>query len=571
MSHELVHQWFGNLVTMVWWNDIWLNEGFASYIEYKGVANAHQDWQYEATFLIQDLHAIMDMDSLLSSRPIVQKAEDPNQITELFDGITYKKGSSVLRMLEDFIGQEKFKLGINRFLNKYKYKNAVTKDLWKALESVSDLPVERIMNTWTLQMGYPVLNVTRISETKFRIVQERFLKNPRSIGNKGFWEVPITWITNTNREKQLHWLSRTKMTEMKVEANTKWIKVNVGQFGYYRVNYEPSMWAELVHILLYHQDTLSPMDRASLINDAFALSEAGRLHYKIALHLLLYLKNERHYAPLVAAFNSLLSLRRRLLHTSFHKIYCEFVISLVKGHYDRLGWKDEGTHLEKLTRIKVLYVACKFDYRPCREEAKKRFKLWLDEKKSYIEPNFRSLVYYYGIQDYKDIDTWYKMWKKYLSEKNANEKVKISKGLAQVQNTEILKQFIKLVKIEDKVRSQDYFSIMSYISWNPIGQPLVWKFVQAEWTYLVKRFSIGSRSLGSLVKTVVNDFSTKAELKEVEAFFANNSEAGAGARARKQALEEIKINILWKADYLHGLQSWLHQGKHIWNITSYHH
>ena len=414
---------------MVWWNDIWLNEGFASYVEYKGVANFHQDWQYETTFLTQTLHGILDLDSFFSSRPIVHKADNPHQITELFDGISYSKGSSVLRMLEDFMGPEKFRLGVSTFLSMYKYKNAVTKDLWKALESVCDFPIERIMNTWTLQSGYPVLNVTKVSNTKYRISQERFLKDPSTAGtDKTLWEVPITLITNNNEERQLHWLTnKEKETEIEVETGTRWVKLNVGQFGYYRVNYDGSMWADLVHDLLHHKDTLAPMDRASLINDAFALAEAGRLNYRIALHLLLYLKNERDYAPLITASNSLLKIRKKLTKTSFYAKYRDFGLSLVKGHYHRLGWKDEGSHLEKLTRLKILDFACKFDYRPCREEAKKKFKQWIEgnkEKKS-IEPNFRYLVYYYGMQEYEDVDTWTQMWTRYLSEINSQEKANL--------------------------------------------------------------------------------------------------------------------------------------------------
>ena len=163
------------------------------------------------------------------------------------------------------------------------------------------------------------------------------------------------------------------------------------------------------------------------------------------------------------------------------------------------------------------------------------------------------------MQEYEDVDTWTEMWTRYLSEINSQEKAKLAIGLAQVQNAEILAKFMDLAKVEENVRSQDYFSIMSYISFNPIGQPLVWKFVQSEWTYLVKRFGIG---IENLVKNVVGDFSTEAELKEVETFFAQNPEAGAGARARKQAVEKIKINILWNTNYLDVIRSWIYEGKY---------
>ena len=259
-----------------------------------------------------------------------------------------------------------------------------------------------------------------------------------------------------------------------------------------------------------------------------------------------------------------LRIRKKLTKTSFYALFTEFGLSLIKSHYHRLGWKDEGSHLEKLTRVKILGLACKFDYRPCREEARKKFKQWIEGNKEErsIEPNFRSIVYCYGIQEYEDVDIWTEMWTRYLSEINSQEKAKLAIGLAQVQNAEILAKFMDLAKVEENVRSQDYFSILSYISLNPIGQPLVWKFVQSEWTYLVKRFGIGNPYIGGLVKRVVDDFSTEAELKEVETFFTQNPEAGAGARARKQAVEEIKINILWNTNYLDGIRSWIYEGKY---------
>ncbi len=186
VSHELAHQWFGNLVTLSWWDDLWLNEGFASYMEYKGVTNYHDDWEMDEQFLTSDLHRVMDLDATINSHPIVQPVENPDQITEIFDTISYSKGASVLRMLEDFMGKEFFRIGVSRFLEKYKsvsgvvahylayysffecvyflyfrYDNAVTADLWSELSKVAPggLNITRIMDTWTRQMGLPVLTV----------------------------------------------------------------------------------------------------------------------------------------------------------------------------------------------------------------------------------------------------------------------------------------------------------------------------------------------------------------------------------------------------------------------------
>ena len=563
VSHELVHQWFGNLVTLDWWDDLWLNEGFASYMEYKGVANYHPDWEMEAQFLTSDLHNVLDLDSTVNSHPIVQEVLHPNQITEIFDRISYGKGASVLRMLENFMGPEQFRLGIHKFLNKYKYKNAVTKDLWKVLESVTNLPIEKIMDTWTLQMGYPVLHVTKMSETKYKITQERFLKDKTAVdtSNSPFsykWDVPITWITNKNNDPQLHWLTSLEaMTEIDVEPGTEWVKLNVGQYGFYRVNYPPDQWTTLAQILLDDHNTLEPMDRASLLNDAFALAEAGLIDYRIPLDMTSYLSKETHLVPWDTVYSSLRVLGTKLKKTPSYRVYRQYIVDLVKDHYERLGWNDEGSHTDKINRFNILNLACQYGYQPCNEEAEKRFKQWIDDENTYIKPNIRSLIYKYGMQQLNDIEAWETMFQRYLKEKNSQQKSKLLYGLSQVKETWILERFLILAKNESNIRSQDYFTTLSYISYNPIGNYLVWNFIQSEWQYLVDRFSLHNRYLGRLPKTVVDDFSTEFQLQQVETFFAANPKAGAGARARKQALEEIKNNIKWLASHYENIHGWL--------------
>ena len=163
-------------MTLSWWDDLWLNEGFASYLEYKGVANYHRDWDMTDMFLTGDMYRVFDLDATLNSHPIVIPVESPDQITEIFDAISYSKGASVLRMLENFMGDESFRLGIHNFLEKFKYSNAVTNDLWTELTAVSrdNLNVTRIMDTWTRQMGYPVLNVQEVKDGRYKLTQSRY-------------------------------------------------------------------------------------------------------------------------------------------------------------------------------------------------------------------------------------------------------------------------------------------------------------------------------------------------------------------------------------------------------------
>jgi len=565
VSHELAHMWFGNLVTLDWWDDLWLNEGFASYMEYKGVANYHKDWEMEAQFLTSDLHDVLDLDSSVSSHPIVQEVSHPDQITELFDRISYGKGASVLRMLENFMGPEEFREGIHQFLDKYKFKNAVTQDLWTVLEAVTTkyLPISNIMDTWTRQMGYPVLNIEKISNTKLRITQERFLKdrNAKDTTKSPFdykWDVPITMISDKKNETSLHWLNRLETdTMMEVEAGTKWIKFNVGQYGYYRVNYLPEQWASLAKVLNDEPETLGAMDRASLLNDAFALAEAGRIDYKIPLDMTSYLTRETHLVPWDTIYASLKDLGTKLRNTQVYRKYRKYMVELVSSHYHRLGWKDEGRHTDKLNRYNILNLACDHGYKACNERAEQIFNQWIKDPDFYIKPNIRSLVYKYGMQNSNNPDSWEIMFSRYVNEINSQEKSKLLYGLSQVKEPWILERFLGLAKNESNVRSQDYFTVLSYISYNPTGNPLVWNFIRSEWPYLLDRFGLNSRYLGRVPKTVVRNFSTKFQLDQINDFFAEYPDAGAGTRSRIQALEDVQNNIKWLDTHYQDIENWL--------------
>ncbi len=404
VSHELAHQWFGNLVTLSWWDDLWLNEGFASYMENKGVANYHQDWDMESQFLTADLHYVMDLDATINSHPIVQAVDHPDQITEIFDAISYSKGASVLRMLEDFMSPEEFRIGIKRFLEKYKYGNAVTADLWQELAQVSSqqLNISRIMDTWTRQMGYPVLTVERVKPTEWRLMQSRYLldgsalDSPNDISPFGYkWEVPITWITSGDpNARNQKWLSaKDPFVLVNAQSGTDWVKFNVGQHGYYRVNYPQEEWLNFAQLLMENHQVLSTTDRANLINDAFSLAESGHIPYSIPMSMTKYLRKEQSLVPWESAYEKLNTLGRLLLDTPSYSLFRQYALGLVQDHYDRLQWRDDGSHLERLHRINILSMACKNGYKACLDQAGNLFLAWIRDKSAYIPPNLRSIAY----------------------------------------------------------------------------------------------------------------------------------------------------------------------------------
>ena len=198
VAHEIAHMWFGNLVTMEWWNDLWLNEGFASWIEYKAVDHLFPEWEMWTQFTVADLGPALSLDGLKNTHPIEAEIRSPDELGELFDAISYSKGAAIIRMLEHFLGEETFRRGLAHYLSAHEYGNARTEDLWEALGSVSQKPVKAIMDTWTKQPGYPFLEVRQAqSEAGYPVltlVQRRFFyeRDPaRDDADPALWRIPV--------------------------------------------------------------------------------------------------------------------------------------------------------------------------------------------------------------------------------------------------------------------------------------------------------------------------------------------------------------------------------------------
>ncbi|KAG8247734.1 hypothetical protein J6590_054848 [Homalodisca vitripennis] len=255
-NHELAHMWFGDLVTMKWWDDLWLNEGFATFMAAKASAHNHPDWDMDTVFLIEDLIDALALDSTLSSHPIVKHVSHPDQITEIFDRISYAKGASVIRMLEGFMGEENFREGVKAYLINFQFRNAETNDLWSCLQRYStvDKNIPHVMDTWTRQMGYPVLTVTQAGDT-ITLTQQRFTADqnasydPNESPYKYKWDVPVTHFTSDNKQSTLNWLL-TEQPSLSIKiGNAQWYKLNWHFMGYYRVKYPLEHWTTLTNVL----------------------------------------------------------------------------------------------------------------------------------------------------------------------------------------------------------------------------------------------------------------------------------------------------------------------------------
>ncbi|XP_032514950.2 aminopeptidase A-like isoform X2 [Danaus plexippus] len=570
VAHELAHMWFGNLVTMKWWDEVWLNEGFASYMQVKALNAIEPSWTMLDQFLVRTMHSVLDIDSKLSSHPIVQTVETPDEITAIFDSISYNKGASVLRMLEGFIGEENFRLGVSDYLKKYKYGNTITQDLLSSLEPYfrkdnPTLSLTYIMDTWTRQMGYPLISIKSGDKPNTYIIrQERFLidpeaKDPEPSKYNYRWLIPITYTSDKGRNDNITWFpDNSDSIQLTLNDGEEWFKINNNQIGYYRVNYEDSMWIKLVEQLKNKSTKLTISDRSHLLNDVFALAEAQIVSYDVALNLSAYLDVETDYVPWETASSIFSELSDRLLNTTAHDHLEVYIQKIIKPLYDTRSWERSNlTVIEGLLRTRVLSLATNYQLPEANSKVRSLFLSWLSSpNETKIEPDLRDFVYYHGMKSATQ-EEWDKLWQIYVNEEDVQELSKLRSALSAPRDGNILQRYLTLAWDENNIRSQDYLTVVQQISSNPSGTDLVWDYVRNNWTKFVDRFTLNSRYLGNLIPGVTGSFKTVDKLKEMESFFAKYPDAGAGELSRQRALENVRDNIRWTNKHMTVVANWL--------------
>uniref|UniRef100_A0A8C9U5U2 Aminopeptidase n=1 Tax=Scleropages formosus TaxID=113540 RepID=A0A8C9U5U2_SCLFO len=553
IAHELAHQWFGNLVTMQWWNDLWLNEGFAKFMEFVSVSVTHPELQVEDIFLDKCFSA-MEVDALSSSHPVSTHVENPTQIEEMFDDVSYEKGACVLNMLQDFLSADAFKNGIVRYLRRYSYKNTVTSDLWNSLTN-DKLDVQGMMDTWTLQEGFPLISV-EVKGREVRLSQERYLKSAESSKTSGFlWHIPLTYMTSKSSTVHLCPISDV----LYLPGEVDWIKFNVDMNGYYIVHYEAGGWDTLTDLLQRNHMALSSNDRASLISSIFQLVSIGEVPLDKALDLSLYLSKERHIMPVMQGFSELVPLYKLMEKRDMEDLEKQmkgYIVNLFRDLIDLQSWTNDGSVSERRLRSYLLLFACVRGYQPCVDKATALFVKWKKSNGTMSLPSDVSLaVYFVGA---RSPEGWDFLFETYRHSLYTSLKFQIKAALTSSPLTEKLRWIMEQSLEGDVVKTQDLPSVLVSVSKNPKGYKHAWDFLRANWDRLVKKFELGSQTIANIVTEVTGSYSTKEMLEEVRSFFSSKLEGtGMELRCVQQALENIEENIRWTDKNLPLLKAWL--------------
>ena len=289
VAHELAHQWFGNLVTMDWWNELWLNEGFATFVGWSAVDYLFPEWQVWATFVNQDMYAAFQLDALRSSHPIAVPVRTSHEVDQIFDAISYRKGSSVIRMLSDFLGKDTFFAGVSAYLKAHSYGNATTKNLWAACSEASGQDVAALMDAWIRKIGFPVLSLTEELD-QIEIRQGRFLSSgdTKPEEDETLWWIPLGFKTEAGQESANVIKTMTGKREIIRHVSTSLYKFNANTSGFYRTIYPPERLTKLGA----SGGWLSAEDKIGLMGDALALAISGDATTVGLLSLCAELKDE---------------------------------------------------------------------------------------------------------------------------------------------------------------------------------------------------------------------------------------------------------------------------------------
>uniref|UniRef100_A0A8C8IQR5 Aminopeptidase n=1 Tax=Oncorhynchus tshawytscha TaxID=74940 RepID=A0A8C8IQR5_ONCTS len=520
VGHELAHQWFGNLVTMEWWTHLWLNEGFASWIEYLCVDHCFPDYDIWTQFVSADYTRALDLDALDNSHPI-----------EVYVNVREVSLSDECKPR--------------------------TVDLWDCLEQASGKPIALVMSSWTKQMGFPIIVVDQEQQGDDRILkisQKKFCASgPHNGEDCPNWMVPISICTGEDpgctKLKVLLDSPETTITINSVSPD-QWVKINPGTVGFYRIQYSSAMLESLLPGI--RDLTLLPVDRLGLQNDLFSLSRAGMISTVEVLKLMEAFVNEPNYTVWSDLSCNLGVLSSLLSHTDFHEEIQEFIRDLFTPIGLKLGWecKQGEGHLDALLRGLVLGKLGKAGHKPTLEEARRRFKDHV-EGKQILSADLRSPVYLTVLKhgDSATLDTMLKLHKQADMQE---EKNRIERVLGAISAPDLIQKVLTFALSED-VRPQDTVSVIGGVAGSSKhGRKAAWKFVKDNWEELHNRYQ-GGFLISRLIKLSVDGFAIDKMAAEVKSFFESHH-APAAERTVQQCCENILLNAAWlkrDADDIH--------------------
>jgi aminopeptidase N len=556
LAHEMAHQWFGDLVTMAWWDNLWLNEGFASWMGSKCTAHFNPQWEVwlrrefprdpsRRVGIVKEV--AMEGDARSTTHPIQQPVATEAEANSAFDDITYKKGQSFLRMLESFLGEHVFREGIRRYMAAHMYSNTTTADLWNALSEASGKPVGEIAAGWTEQPGFPVVKVNREQGGNVSLTQERFTVNFTNAPPLQ-WKIPLTYAVVGETPATL--LMSRKVDSIHNIPPDRALKLNVNGAGNYRVEYDQPSWKLLLGAL----KNLGVEDRVNLLSDAWALVQANRAPITLYFELVEKLPASTELAEREQIIHVLDFINRLLSGSSEQEKFQRYARSLLRPTFDAVGWdaKPDG-QVAAATNLQASLITALGNLNDpkivanCRE----RFKAFLANPES-LPPDLRPAVLSV-VGRYADEATWNELHQLGLKTMSIEEKQNYYDALAGAMDPKLVKKALPIALTDELPTSRAVF-LVSRVA-RESGRPdIAWDFARANMkALLAKTDALGANTYPPGLFTFFSDDSRAEELRT----YAKNSLPAASAPEVAKALNEVHFRAEFKKRLAHQLNAWI--------------
>jgi len=544
LAHEMAHMWFGDLVTMAWWDNLWLNEGFASWMGSKCTAHFNPQWEvWLARGLPRDptrrsgiaKEAAMEGDARSTTHPIQQRVATEVEANSAFDDITYKKGQSFLRMLESFLGEDVFRDGIRRYIAAHKYSNTTTADLWNALSDASNKPVGEIAAGWTEQLGFPIVTVKREADGKVRLTQERFTVNFKNAPPL-LWQIPLTYSVVGETPATL--LMTDKTATLENIPSDRALKLNLSGAGNYRVAYDHRSW----ELLLKTLPKLGVEDRVNLMSDAWALVQAGRAPISLYFGLVEKLPASTDLAEREQIINVLDFVNGLLVGSSERERFQRYARSLLRPTFATLGWEPKPNEPPNAGRLRASLISALGHLNDpevlagCRE----RFEKYLAHPAS-LPPDLRAPVLVV-VARHADEKTWNNLHELGLKTTSIEDQQNYYEALACATDPKLVKKTLAIALTDELPTSRAIF-LVSRVARDSGHPDIAWEFAKANMKALLAKVdAAGANRYAPSLFTFFSDGSRADELKN----FAKENLRQASAPEIAKVIDEIQFRAEFK-------------------------
>jgi puromycin-sensitive aminopeptidase len=567
ITHEIVHQWFGNLVTMQWWDDLWLNESFATWLACKIVDQWRPEWNSWVEFQ-QEKEIPLSIDALHHTRPISSEVTSSAQIEELFDALTYEKGAACLRMIETFLGEETFREGIRAYIKRFQYQNAPAQELWNELAFASGQPVAEIARDWFTQPGYPLITIRSAGENgrSFIIGQERFCTAPppslpldeaRPLPARAGWTIPFTFkYEDAYGVHKSRLLLKDQTTALNLHYPVSFIYGNADESGFFRTSYDPAISTLLEDDF---PNMLTPSERIGLLGNLWAFSLAGTIPIDQFLSTLSLFKGDKTRVVVEAITQYMEVLLNQMVAPNAISIFENFVSDLMTPIWKHCGWDSASNEDDenKLTRSSALWalgaLASNEEILP--ELPRRLTRYWalpasLDP--TLVTPMLRLSARFDGGSLFDPF------FQKYQSAETPEDKDRYLVALSEFNKPALALKLLDKT-LTDAIRSQDAWKPIRYLLRYPKVQAETWEFVKTNWSVL--REKTGSVGATRMIQSTRHLWKHSWK-NEVEDFFNRpENKVEAAGRALLQTLEFIEIGIRFKQEQGPRLSEILRRGQ----------